>query len=77
MKRKRFTKLLLFSPILFLRTVIYVANAALQVLDQVKYEIESVIGNGDPIPMRSASEAYSQPVEHGGDIDDHSPFIVS
>ena len=76
MRRKVF-RLLLASPVLFLRTVIYSANAALQVIDQLKYEIDSILSGSEPVPMRSASEAFAKPVDQQGDIDDRSPFIMN
>lgn len=69
-------KLLLASPVLLLRAVIYSANAGLHVLDQIKYDIDSLLDVGEPRPIGSASEVYSVKSPDGGVIDDHSPFSM-
>jgi hypothetical protein len=69
-------KLLLASPVLLLRAVIYSANAGLHVLDQIKYDIDSLLDVGEPRPLGSASEVYSMKSPEDGSIEDHSPFSM-
>jgi hypothetical protein len=69
-------KLLLASPVLFLRAIIYSANAGLHVLDQIKYDIDSLLDVGAPRPLGSASEVHSMKSPKDGLIEDHSPFSM-